>query len=447
MKRGFLIKTGFLIAAAFVLGQTVCAQDAGTDNVLRVSLDDALRIALSDNPTIKIAQQQIEVKKVSNKEAWQALLPTADFGGTVQYTLLAPMISLGDFGKHKMGIDNTSTWSGQFQVSLPLFAPTIYATMNLTKSDLENAVEQSRSSKLDLMNQVTKAYYQVMLAQDGYDALFSSFEQARENFYMVSKLYELGGTSEYDKISAEVQVRSLSPTLIQARNAVAMAKLQLLVLMGVDPETEIEVEGAIKDYEDRIYAEVMELDSYYSLEDNSNMRQLKLNETMLNQTLRIQKMNFLPTLALSGNYSLNSLQNKDWNIGQYEWAKSSSVILSVSIPIFKAGNFTKLRSTKLQISQLSESIDYTERQLGLQVKNYVDNMRASAEQAASNNEAIRQAEKGREIAGKRYETGKGTILELNNSEVALTQAKLTYSQSIYNYLAAKADLDKVLGRE
>jgi outer membrane protein len=447
MKRGFLIKTGFLIAAAFVLGQTVCAQDAGTDNVLRVSLDDALRIALSDNPTIKIAQQQIEVKKVSNKEAWQALLPTADFGGTVQYTLLAPMISLGDFGKHKMGMDNTSTWSGQFQVSLPLFAPTIYATMNLTKSDLENAMEQSRSSKLDLVNQVTKAYYQVMLAQDGYDALFSSFEQARENFYMVSKLYELGGTSEYDKISAEVQVRSLSPTLIQARNAVAMAKLQLLVLMGVDPETEIEVEGAIKDYEDRIYAEVMELDSYYSLEDNSNMRQLKLNETMLNQTLRIQKMNFLPTLALSGNYSLNSLQNKDWNIGQYEWAKSSSVILSVSIPIFKAGNFTKLRSTKLQISQLSESIDYTERQLGLQVRNYVDNMRASAEQAASNNEAIRQAEKGREIAGKRYETGKGTILELNNSEVALTQAKLTYSQSIYNYLAAKADLDKVLGRE
>lgn len=447
MKRGFLIKTGFLIAAAFVLGQTVCAQDAGTDNVLRVSLDDALRIALSDNPTIKIAQQQIEVKKVSNKEAWQALLPTADFGGTVQYTLLAPMISLGDFGKHKMGMDNTSTWSGQFQVSLPLFAPTIYATMNLTKSDLENAMEQSRSSKLDLVNQVTKAYYQVMLAQDGYDALFSSFEQARENFYIVSKLYELGGTSEYDKISAEVQVRSLSPTLIQARNAVAMAKLQLLVLMGVDPETEIEVEGAIKDYEDRIYAEVMELDSYYSLEDNSNMRQLKLNETMLNQTLRIQKMNFLPTLALSGNYSLNSLQNKDWNIGQYEWAKSSSVILSVSIPIFKAGNFTKLRSTKLQISQLSESIDYTERQLGLQVKNYVDNMRASAEQAASNNEAIRQAEKGREIAGKRYETGKGTILELNNSEVALTQAKLTYSQSIYNYLAAKADLDKVLGRE
>jgi outer membrane protein TolC len=111
------------------------------------------------------------------------------------------------------------------------------------------------------------------------------------------------------------------------------------------------------------------------------------------------------------------------------------------------GNFTKLRSTKLQISQLSENIGYTEKQLNIQARSYIDNMKANAEQVASNREAIEQAEKGREIASKRYEIGKGTILELNNSEVSLTQAKLTYSQSIYNYLAAKADLDKVLGNE
>lgn len=56
-----------------------------------------------------------------------------------------------------------------------------------------------------------------------------------------------------------------------------------------------------------------------------------------------------------------------------------------------------------------------------------------------------QAEKGRTIAEKRYEVGKGTILELNSSEVALTEAQLTYNQSIYDYLVAKADLDLVLG--
>ena len=452
MKRFLLVKTGFLIAAVMLVA-TVRAQEAGT--VINLTLDDALKIAVSENPTIKVAEQQIEVKKISKNEAWQALLPSVDFSGTVQYTLLAAVMKLSmpdpvtgetKTSSFKMGQDNTSTWNGQFQVSLPLFAPTVYATMNLTKSDLENAVEQSRSSKLDLFNQVTKAYYQVILAQDSYDVLCKSYEQAEKNFNVVNSLYELGGTSEYDKISAEVQLRSLNPTVIQARNAVTLAKLQLMVLMGIDPETEIVIEGSLEDYEDQLYEEALTAGDF-SLENNTNMRQLKINETMLNQTLRVQKMNFLPTLALSGSYAFQSLYNKDWNVGEYEWAKSSSIVLSLSVPIFRMGNFTKLRSTKLQISQLSENIGYTEKQLNMQVRSYVDNMKANAEQVASNHEAIEQAEKGREIASKRYEIGKGTILELNNSEVSLTQAKLTYSQSIYNYLAAKADLDKVLGNE
>jgi outer membrane protein TolC len=60
---------------------------------------------------------------------------------------------------------------------------------------------------------------------------------------------------------------------------------------------------------------------------------------------------------------------------------------------------------------------------------------------------VEQANKAVSIASKRYEIGGGTILELNQSEVALTQAKLTYNQSIYNYLTNKADLDYTLGRE
>lgn len=434
------------MAVALACPTVAVAQDnVGGSESLKISLEDAIGIAMTSNPTIKVAEQQIEVKEISKKEAWQALLPSADFSGSIQYTIQAAKMKLNGM-EFKMGTDNASTWSGQFQVSLPVFAPTVYATMNLTETDLVNAVEQSRSSKLDLVNQVTKAYYQIILAQDSYDVLCKSLEQAQKNFDVIKSLYDLGGTSEYDKISAEVQLRSLNPTVIQARNAVVMAKLQLMVLMGIDPDVEIVIEGSLEDYEERLYSDALQAGGY-SLENNTNMRQLKLNETMLNQTLKVQKQNFLPTLALAGSYSVQSLSNEDWKVMDYTWASGSSVVLSLSVPIFRMGNFTKLRSTKLQISQLSENIGYTERQLNMQVRSFVDNMKANAEQVASNREAIEQAEKGREIAGKRYEIGKGTILELNNSEVSLTQAKLTYSQSIYNYLAAKADLDKVLGVE
>ena len=443
MKKAFFSRAVTVLAAVLAVSP-ISAQEEPAQ-VLKLTLDDAIMIAISENPTIKVAEQQIEVKKISKDEAWQSLLPSADFSGQIQYTVLAAEMNLGG-QKFKMGKDNTNTWNGQFQISLPIFAPTVYATMNLTESDLENAVEQSRSSRLDLVNQVTKAYYQVILAQDSYDVLCASFEQAQKNFDLVNSMYKLGGTSEYDKISAEVQVRSMNPTVIQARNAVQLSKLQLMVLMGIDPDTEIEIEGSLEDYEEELYAETLK-DENYSLENNTSMRQLSLNETMLNQTLKVQNMNFLPTLALAGTYSLQSMYNENWNLPDYSWAQSSSIVLSLSVPIFRMSNFTKLRSTRLQISQLAENRDYTERQLNMQVRSYKDNMSANAEQVASNREAIQQAEKGREIASKRYEIGKGTILELNNSEVSLTQARLTYSQSIYNYLEAKADLDKVLGVE
>ena len=70
-----------------------------------------------------------------------------------------------------------------------------------------------------------------------------------------------------------------------------------------------------------------------------------------------------------------------------------------------------------------------------------------SEQVVSNRENVMQAQKAVQIAGKRYEVGKGTVLELNTSQVQLTEAELTYNQSIYDYLVAKADLDQVLGKD
>ena len=56
-----------------------------------------------------------------------------------------------------------------------------------------------------------------------------------------------------------------------------------------------------------------------------------------------------------------------------------------------------------------------------------------------------QAEKAMIISKKRYEVGSGTFLNITNSELAYIQAGLTYNQSIYDYLSAKADLEKLFG--
>ena len=78
---------------------------------------------------------------------------------------------------------------------------------------------------------------------------------------------------------------------------------------------------------------------------------------------------------------------------------------------------------------------------------YRENMVSSVAQIESNRKAVVQADKAVSISNKRYEVGAGTVLELNQSETALTQAELTYNQSIYDYLSNRADLEYTMGAE
>ncbi len=424
------------------LSLLLMATAANAQETLTLTLEKAIEIALSENPTMKVAEQEIQLKEASKKEVIWSLFPEANLVGSYNLTIEKQTFAMGD---QQIKVGTKNNYSGGLSVSLPVFAPALYKSIKLTKQDVELAVEKARSSRLDMVNQVSKAFYQLLLAQDSYDVLQKSYAQSEENFRIVSAKYEQGRVSEYDKISADVQMRSLKPSVVSAENGVTLAKLQLKVLMGMTADVDIAVAGNLKDYEMVMFRRELSANPL-SLQNNSDLKQLELNQQMLKQNLKLQYTNLMPTLALSFQYMYTTLAN-NFKFGDYKWNPYSTVGLSLSIPLFKGGNYSKIKQAKIQMSQLNETRMNTERMLNMQVTSFRNNMAASTEQVISNKEAVVQAEKGRLIAEKRYEVGKGTILELNNSEVALTQAKLTYNQSIYDYLTAKADLDKVLGRD
>ena len=430
-----------LCAFGFAKAQT----EQTTQNTLTLTLDKALEIALDENPTIKVAAEEIALKKVASKEAWQSLLPEASLNGSLDHTIKAAEMKLNDMS-FKMGQDGTNTANAGLSINLPLFAPAVYRTMSMTKTDIELAVEKSRASELDLINQVTKAYYQLMLAQDSYEVLQGSYKLAEDNFNVVNAKYQQGAVSEFDKISAEVQMRSIKPNVISAANAVTLAKLQLKVLMGITADVDIKTDDNLTNYESMLFANQLKEEDM-SLENNTTMKQFELNMKLLEKNVKSLKTNFMPTLSMSFSYQYQSLYNPNINFFDYTWSNSSSLMFNLSIPLYRASNFTKVKSARIQMRQLDWNRIDTERKLNMQVVSYRNNMTASSEQVVSNKENVMQAEKAVQIAGKRYEVGKGTVLELNSSQVSLTQAQLTYNQSIYDYLVSKADLDQVLGKQ
>ncbi len=429
------------VVAMLVFATLAYAQE--TTPTMHLTLDKAIELALSDNPTIKIAEQEIQLKEVAKKEAWQNLLPTVSIDGTISYSIKVAEIKTS-MGSFKMGMDDSNTWNGALQVALPLYAPAVYKTMGLTKSDLELAVEKSRGSKIDMVNQVTKAYYQLMLAQDSYKVLQENYKQAEINFDIVNAMFEQGSVSEYDKISAEVQKNSAWPSVISGMNAVELAKLQLKVLMGITADINIVIDDNLQNHENEMSTAATQ---GIDLANNSTLKQIDLQGVLLHKQRKILNTSFHPTLALVGSYQYQSMSNTNWEVNNYNWSNASSLTLSLSIPLYKASNFTKLKSNKIQQWQLAETRMNTERMLRMQAQSHIDKMVTSAKQLESNKQAVELAKKGLAISQKRYEIGNGTILELNNSQVSLTNMQLTYNNSIYDYLVAQSELKTVLGEE
>jgi outer membrane protein TolC len=455
---------------------------------LELTLDKAIQIALSENPTVKIADVEIEKKKYAKKSTQSALYPQIDLAGQYSRTLKKQVMYMdGVFDINSMlapmfngleetfkGVDpnyvegtmsnnikaatppptNTdegitvgrdNNWTGGFNLSWPVVVPTLWKTLELSSLDVELAVESARSSKINMVNAVRKAFYGVLMAKDAVRVYQESYDNAVLNYNSIKNKFQQGVVSEFDMIRADVNAKNIKPNLIQSENALNLASLNLKALMGIDMDQEISVSGSLFDYEEGLYAEVLKVDT--SLVNNSDLKKFDIQNEQLKKTLELYKAQYLPTIAITGNYVYMSMNN-NFKFGDYRWNPYSTVGLSISIPIFDG--FKKkndIRQTKASLIQMEWQREDIVRNLKLAINSNVNNMTNYVEQMLSTKDVIAQAQKGYEISQKLYDTGMGTILDVNTAQLGLMQSRLAFSQAIYNFLASKADLDKTLGIE
>ena len=461
------------ICALFVL-QPMMAQQ---ETELIVDLNTAIEIALSENPTIKIADMEITKKEYSKKSAYGALMPQVDLIGQYQRTIKRQTMYLDGAFNMMGGVDPSkfneeelkildvmgramapdpdadpnegiqvgrkNMWSGGVNVSLPIVVPSLWKNIQMSKVDLEYTVEQSRASKIDLSNQVKKSFYNNLLAKESYNVFKETYRTDSVNLENIKQKYNQGIVAEYDVITADVRLKSIIPNILQAENAMKIAELQLKMLMGIDANEQIVISGSLLDYEETMFNAIVASDE--NLASNSDLRQFDLQTDMAKKNVEIQKMQFMPTLTSSFNYMYMS-QNNDFKIGNYRWDPYSVVGITLAVPIFNGGQRrNSVKQSEIQLFQLKEQRKDIERGLKLSVKNNLEMMNKSIEQVVATESSVEQAKKGYEITQKRYDTGMGTIVDVNAAALAVTSAELQYRNAIYDYLAAKADLEKTLG--
>ena len=281
------------------------------------------------------------------------------------------------------------------------------------------------------------------MTQDQYNVFKRSYQNTAENARIIGNKFKQGSVSEFEWIRADVQVKNANSNLVSAESAVNMSKLQLKMLMGVNMFTGLKIEGNMSDFEKNMYGDVLSIDTT-SLKTNTDLNQFDIKSKQLDHALKIQKAGWWPTLAASFNYAYMSMANDNVDL---KWFPTSTAAVQLSIPIFQGGaRVYKEKQLKIQQEQLKDQRDNLRRSLEMQAISYLDNIKKAIEKIESNKEGLRQAEKAVAISKKLYEVGSSTYLDLSNSELAYLQAGLMYNQSIFDYLSAKADLEKLLGK-
>jgi outer membrane protein len=410
--------------------------------VLRLNLEKAMEIAMDRNLSVKVADEEIKRVDWLLKENWYTLLPSVSANGQYTNNVLKPVFFSDFFPGGKMEIGSTNSYAVTGTMQVPVFSLALLKNIQMTEIEMKSVLESARSTKIDLIAQVKNSFYGILMLEQSLKVLNESYKNAKESADNIKRMFENGLASEYDMIRTDVAVRNITPTITQAKNGLELAKMQFRVLLSMDLSTPFVLEGEIETFEKEIlnYNGVASL----SLENNTNIKTLDIQQERLNKSIELIRSQRLPSLAGFANYQLQ-MQSQEFTFNK-QWSNSFSVGLALQIPIFnKMSTVLKERQSQVVLRQLNYQRELLENNLGLALRNTVNEMTRAKIQLESDKEAVKQAMKGFEIAKVRYNTGAGTVLELNDSEVALTRSRLNLNQTIYDYIKAKNEYEKILG--
>lgn len=440
-----------------------------TDTTL-ITLDDALRIALSENASVKVADLEVKRTGYARKGSYAALFPQVDGSANYQRTIKKQVMYMDFDMSSMMGgagaaagsgesaekpaassrstdgfeVGRWNTWSAGVSASMPLVNAQLWKSLRISDQDVELAVEKARGSRLETVNQVKKAFFTVLLAKEAAKVYKSVYDNALENLELTQKKFNAQRASELDLTRAKTTLANAVPNVYDSQNSVELGLWQLKAVMGVDLDQQIDVAGSLTDYADSMLTEPA---PSADLEGNSSLRQLAIQANQLANTIKMQQYASLPSLALAFSYSLNAMAN-DYKFNQYKWSPYSYVGLSLNIPIFAGGRrYNAVKAAKVQAAELDIQRANAERQLQIAVRQYLGTMETAVKSYGSASSAVETATKAYGIARQSYDVGRSTLTDLNDAQLALTQSQLGVCQAIYSYLSAKSDLEGTLGAD
>ncbi|MFA5271325.1 MAG: TolC family protein [Candidatus Omnitrophota bacterium] len=418
-------------------------QEANDSTVTLTSLNDAINVAFKNNKNIQIQEKQVDISRADILGARSNFLPSADFNASYTHrgaVLNSPMTSKKDTGVFS-GYKNDNNVG----VSID---QTIYSgganTANLREKQLTMTEQEEtlRAARLNVELETKRLYYGLLLAYETKQIAEDLVAQAQAHYEYVKHKYEQGTASKFDVLQSKVQVSLLMPELINAINSIDLIMAELNQVLGLKILDTIKVEDKLE------YSPIKITERDFLKEAYLNKPEMIIQSIGIDinkWAIKFAKAGWLPQVSAGADYSYrsNNLGNmfnnrhNNWNVG-----------VALNFSIFDGfATKAKVDAAKARYAQSLISKENVADQIAVSVRNDCVDLRNASAIIISQRDNLEDAKEALMIAEVRYDNGIGINLDVLDAQASLAQVRQNLASGIYDYIVAKADLDRNMGVE
>jgi outer membrane protein len=411
---------------------------AAPDTVM-FTLHTAIEHALEHNPEIEQLRLSYAKSKAQTGQALSAMYPSVTASGSYVYMTDIPVI---EFDSVPVPFGQSENWNYNISLQQVVFTwGKIYnayriagISEDIARLTLVRKQQETRSS-------VTDAFYGLLVLEKTVQLMRESQTQLQRHAAAVEKRYKAGIVPRLELMRAQVQVANFKPQLIQTENGYRLAKEGFKMLLGLDLDVEVVVEGELMMGEESYDLEDI---TQYAFEHRLEIQTVKKANRIAELGKKIAATANLPTIVAGATYDRSkpfgftgdeSGSNIIFNLG-FQWTLFSGF-----------DNLHKYREATLQQKEAELAYDNLKKAVALEVKQAYLNYHAAREALITAQENVGQAEKTFELIETRYKNGLATHLEYLDVQLATMQAQTNYLSATKDYFASQAEIKKAIGKE
>lgn len=434
MRRSFCFISFILISALPAQSQSV------PDSLLHGgTLQNCVRYALTHQPLVResLIDEEIAERTIQSKLAdW---FPQLNLNFNVQHNPQLPVAIVGGAPVNQ-GLANSSNI--QFTALQTLFNKDVLLAGTSASDARDFARQRTSSSKIDVVVNVSKAYYAVLATKQQIALFDEAIVRVEQSYKDAYTKYKGGIVDKTDYMRALIALNNVKAEHRQAVELLKARHAALKEQMGYPADGNLEIQY---DTTEMALEALLDTNQSVRVENRVEFQILQTQKRLQEDNLNYYKWSFFPSLSAYGGYTVN-YQNSLFDPLYNQKYPSSFVGLQLSFPLFQGGKrIQQLKQAQLQVDRFDEDFRSLTNNINTQYSFALANYRSNLYNYAVLTENLDFAQDVYQTIQRQYKAGTKSYLELITAETDLRSAQVNRINALYQLLVSKLDLQKSLG--